>query len=236
MKFLPAHGPPVQSSPCSPRAQLLLGLQLLLPPISPSQARLLGCVLFWTKHAVLLSELGLGKRWFGVILSVCLIRIPHPTLIPGGREREMEPDPGNSGNAGSSVLMVSKNWHGLPREAAESPPVEMLKTQLDRDLGSLLEVTLLEQGLHGVVTSSACQGNPGFIRSMVSKAEHHLLGRLSPPRRVFLRAVLVAGGSAWFFIGLFNSAGTPFARNPPGQTSDSTAGTLPMTSGHCIGC
>lgn len=52
--------------------------------------------------------------------------------------------------------MLSKNWHGLPREVVESPPMEMLKTQLDTDLGNLLEVTLLKQGLHGMVTSSAC--------------------------------------------------------------------------------
>lgn len=74
MKTLGAHLPmaPLCNPPQPLRAQLLLKLRLL-PPISSSQARLLGSVLFWTRHMVLLLELGLGKRWFGAISSTCLM-------------------------------------------------------------------------------------------------------------------------------------------------------------------
>jgi len=43
-------------------------------------------------------------------------------------------------------LRVTEPWHRLPREAVESPSLEILKTHLDKVLCSLLWVTLLGQG------------------------------------------------------------------------------------------
>jgi len=42
-------------------------------------------------------------------------------------------------------LRVTEPWHRLPREAVESPPLEIFKTRLDKVLCSLLWVTLLGQ-------------------------------------------------------------------------------------------
>ena len=33
---------------------------------------------------------------------------------------------------------VLKHWHGLSREVVNAPPLEVLKTRLDGDLGSLI--------------------------------------------------------------------------------------------------
>jgi len=44
------------------------------------------------------------------------------------------------------TLRVTEPWHRLPREAVESPSLEIFKTHLDKVLCSLLWVTLLRQG------------------------------------------------------------------------------------------
>jgi len=43
------------------------------------------------------------------------------------------------------TLRVTEPWPRLPREALESPSLEIFKTRLDKDLCSLLWVTLLRQ-------------------------------------------------------------------------------------------
>ena len=44
-------------------------------------------------------------------------------------------------------LRVTEPWNRLPREAVESPSLEIFKTRLDKNLCSLLWVTLLGQGV-----------------------------------------------------------------------------------------
>ena len=44
-------------------------------------------------------------------------------------------------------LRVTEHWHRLPREAVESPSLEIFQTRLDKVLCSLLWVTLLRQGV-----------------------------------------------------------------------------------------
>ena len=41
---------------------------------------------------------------------------------------------------------MTEHWNRLPREAVESPSLEIFKTRLDEVLCSLLKVTLLRQG------------------------------------------------------------------------------------------
>jgi len=43
-------------------------------------------------------------------------------------------------------LRVTEPWPRLPREAVQSPSLEIFKTHLDKVLCSLLWVTLLQQG------------------------------------------------------------------------------------------
>ena len=45
------------------------------------------------------------------------------------------------------TLRVTEPWHRLPRDAVESPSLEIFKTRLDKVLCSLLWVTLLWQGV-----------------------------------------------------------------------------------------
>jgi len=45
------------------------------------------------------------------------------------------------------TLRVTEPWHRLPREAVESPSLEIFKTLLGKVLCSLLWVTLLRQGV-----------------------------------------------------------------------------------------
>ena len=52
-------------------------------------------------------------------------------------------------------MRVTRHWHRLSREAVESPSSEIVKTQLDVDLASLLLVTLLEE--RGLVPCALCQ-------------------------------------------------------------------------------
>ena len=44
-------------------------------------------------------------------------------------------------------LRVTEPWHRLPKEAVESPSLEIFQTRLDTILCSLLWVTLLQQGV-----------------------------------------------------------------------------------------
>jgi len=44
-------------------------------------------------------------------------------------------------------VKVTKHWHRLPREAVESPSLEIFKSHLDVVPGNQLWVTLLEQGV-----------------------------------------------------------------------------------------
>jgi len=44
------------------------------------------------------------------------------------------------------TLRVMEHWNRLPREAVESPSLEIFKTHLDKVLCSLLWVTLVWQG------------------------------------------------------------------------------------------
>jgi len=43
------------------------------------------------------------------------------------------------------TVRVTKPWHRLPREAVESPSLEIFKSHLDMVLGNQLEAALLEQ-------------------------------------------------------------------------------------------
>jgi len=45
------------------------------------------------------------------------------------------------------TLRVTEPWHRLPREAVESPSLEIFKSRLDKVLCSLLWMTLLWQGV-----------------------------------------------------------------------------------------
>ena len=45
------------------------------------------------------------------------------------------------------LLRVTEPWPRLPREAVESPSLEIFKTRMDKVLCSLLWVTLLGQGV-----------------------------------------------------------------------------------------
>ena len=45
------------------------------------------------------------------------------------------------------TLRVTEPWHRLPREAVESPSLEIFQPRLDTVLYSLLWVTLLRQGV-----------------------------------------------------------------------------------------
>ena len=44
-------------------------------------------------------------------------------------------------------MMVVKHWDRLPREAVESPSLEILKTQHDKVLSNQLLLTVLELGV-----------------------------------------------------------------------------------------
>ena len=42
-------------------------------------------------------------------------------------------------------VRVTEHWHRLPREAVESPSLEVFKSRLGMVLGNQIQVTLLEQ-------------------------------------------------------------------------------------------
>jgi len=45
-----------------------------------------------------------------------------------------------------SIVRMTEHWHRLPKEAVESPTLEIFKSHLDMLLGSRLQEPLLEQG------------------------------------------------------------------------------------------
>lgn len=47
----------------------------------------------------------------------------------------------------TSALESIEHWHGLAREVAESPSLEIIKTELDMVLGNWFCMHLLEQGM-----------------------------------------------------------------------------------------
>jgi len=57
-------------------------------------------------------------------------------------------------------LRVTEPWPRLPREAVESPSLEIFETCLDAVLCSLLWVTLLHRGLGWVTHRGPCQPRP----------------------------------------------------------------------------
>jgi len=58
---------------------------------------------------------------------------------------------------------VTEPWPRLPREAVESPSLEILKPQLDAVLGDLLWVTLLGQGVGWGIPRGPCQPCHGGV-------------------------------------------------------------------------
>ena len=73
----------------------------------------------------------------------------HPGSLPGcGAVTLPTPRGAECGPAGDFFpLRVTEPWPRLPREAVESPSLEIFKAHLDEVLCSLLWVTLLGQGV-----------------------------------------------------------------------------------------
>ena len=78
-----------------------------------------------------------GKHWFHMVLW---------TLLGAWREGWAEEFHLNM-RKNFFPLRVTKPWPRLPREAVESPPLEIFQTRLAAVLCSLLWVTLLGQGV-----------------------------------------------------------------------------------------
>lgn len=47
---------------------------------------------------------------------------------------------------GATLFLVVKHWKKLPRQAMESPSLEIFKSQVDVVLGSGLQLPVLKQG------------------------------------------------------------------------------------------
>ena len=63
-------------------------------------------------------------------------------------------------------LRVTEHWNRLPREAVESPALEIFQTRLDAVLCSLLWVTLLQSIQVSTWTETAGEAGPGLLNHL----------------------------------------------------------------------